>query len=195
MLEQFLPLLMLFVAMTMFVVFLITKIPRTYWFKWIAIPVMMLGSFYSYHIYDSMFGYAYPISTIERSLYVGYRIKEDPTKEEKNIELWVANLKNGTSRLYVIPWSKKSEKALKSAEGRHRATGVPQIIDFKKRVDDKDGKGGPGGKGGRGSNWGFDLESYNLPFSEIITKEGAAGAAPAPAAAPPPRGAHTPPGP
>lgn len=186
MLNQFLPLLMLFVAMSTFVVFLITKIPRTYWFKWVAIPVMMLGSFYSYHIYDSMFGYAYPIATIERSLYLSYRIKEDSTTEEKNIELWIANLRSSTSRLYLIPWSEKSEKALKDAERRQRATGVPQIIDFKKRGGTaKDGTSGKGSNDRSKGQWDFDLESYDLPFSEIIPKESAAGAAPPPTMAPP----------
>lgn len=106
------PLLVLFTILVSFYTYLLVKVPNKYTLKWIGIPLLLVGSYFSYIEYGQSLGYAVPNIPDGQFVYIAHH----PVNKQ-TLELWVVE-KNGRSRVYSLPWSKLLEQKLTTAEER-----------------------------------------------------------------------------
>lgn len=114
------PLLVLFTILAAFYTYLLVKVPNKYMLKWVGIPLLLIGSYFSYIEYGQSLGYAVPNIPDGQFVYIAHH----PINREL-VELWVIE-KNGRSRVYSLPWSKLLEDKLLGAQTK-AAKGIVQI--------------------------------------------------------------------
>lgn len=96
--------------------YMIVKLPKTYYLKYLLIPVVLAyGLIVGINLPDVQ-GYPYPSYPQGKFLLINFRsIGVDQTRV---IELWIT--RGGRSRLYVIPYDEKTEQMLKMAKIREQ---------------------------------------------------------------------------
>jgi len=146
------PLLILFSTVVAFYTYLLIKVPNRYIFKWVGIPLLLLGSYFSYIEYGKSLGYPLPIVPEGRFVYLAHH-----TTGNDIIELWVLQA-NGRSRLFLIPRTALLEGYLEDARGRN-AKGIIQFGQLKRRSN------------GNGE-WDWDESTFDsVPIEQMYPKK------------------------
>jgi len=146
-----LPLTTLIVVVVAFLVYLLVKVPKSYWIKWLGVPVVLLASFFSYNIYTTKLGQPLPTTFPEQEfVLLGGRIIA-----KESIELWIRESYK-TSRLIRIPYDEKTAKELQRALERS-GKGVTQMGRGKR-------------KGDRGDSESTESVFYDYPHAREIPK-------------------------
>lgn len=131
-----LPLWLLEMMVLAFSVYVFLQVPQKYRLKLIMIPLAFLVSLASIFVFDAMLGYAYPSQLPEKFVLMGYNVIMKDNKKH-SIEVWT---RKKSTRLYVVPYSKPLEEALKEA-GKKAQGGNPVEMNKKKKEAGKE-KGG-----------------------------------------------------
>jgi len=124
------PLVMIFSFIAIFQAYLMIKTTAKYYFKFLAIPALLLTGFLSFQFLDDQLGYAYPSELPKKFIFLGFNIIGDGIKINY-IELW-AQSEGGRSRLYRIPYSEGLATKLKNVKARHDEKLVDMVGEFKK---------------------------------------------------------------
>lgn len=144
------PLLILFTIMVAFYTYLLIKVPQKYMFKWIGIPLLLIGSYFSYTAYEQSLGFAVPIIPDGQFIYIAHRVIS-----KVEVELWIIEA-NGKSRVYLIPRSALLEQKLDKAKER-ASLGIVQLGRLK-------------GKRGNGEWKWDDSEFGDIPMDRMYPK-------------------------
>ncbi len=143
--------------------------PKSYLTRWVMIPASLVAAvLYGYANWAS-FGYAVPLGLPDQFTFLGYNTVIVANKKT-SIEVWVEAQR---TRLYVIPYSKEAEKALKDAAEKKKGGGVVQM----KRRKEKPNDPANGDKDGRAD---YPYESNLLLPSDINPKNDAPAEPPQP---------------
>lgn len=158
--EQLIFLLPLALLITMFAVFqafLLIKTKLNYYIKFLGIPILILGAFFAFKIFDSSLGYGYPTTDIpEKFVLLGFVVVE--TNKVQFIELWLQS-EGSKTRLYKIPFSEglanKLDKAIKERDKGMLA----EVGQFR-----------PGKNMGSDADWTDSFQFYQFNVSKIYSK-------------------------
>ncbi len=107
------------------IAYVLLRTPARDPFKYLLIAALLGGSTFVAGWMAETMGYAVPVELPPKARLLGYNVVLKDS-QKVGIEMW---LKAGDTRLYVIPYSKEAEKALKELKGKQ---GIP-IIKGKKR--------------------------------------------------------------
>lgn len=121
-LQQLLVVEIVLMTFIVFMTYLLIKLPASYKIKFIGIPVLIFGGFLAIQTFRDILGYPVPSSLPYKFTFLHYRVIHD--NNHKNIEVWI--IENNKSRLYVIPYTEKTEREMKEAKERANSTGIPQ---------------------------------------------------------------------
>lgn len=117
-----LPLLSVYCAVVALVVYLMLKVPSQYKLKWLAVPVLLVSSFFSYYVYMDKLGRPLPTELSDQEfVLVAGRV----VGKKEAIEIWTLENRR-YSRLIRIPYDEKTAKELQKALERGQK-GVPQM--------------------------------------------------------------------
>jgi hypothetical protein len=155
--EFILPLVALYFAVVAFLTYLLIKVPSSYKIVWLAVPLFLVASFFSYQIYTEKLGQSFPTQLPSNE----FMLIEARTVNQKSIEVWIKELNREHSRLIRLPYDSKTYKKLREALDQAKKSGIPQVG---RRVPNK------GKSDKKGDGLGEDLEFYNFPYERNLPK-------------------------
>lgn len=130
-----------------FCAYLVVKLPKKYFLKYLLIPSVLAYGLLVVMNYGTVQGYPYALFPHGRFLLVSFR--SVGVDEQRVIEMWITQ--RDVSRLYVIPYDTIIEKMLKEAR-ISQEEGVLSELEFD----------GNSGGGGDGHSLGNKLSSHPL---------------------------------
>lgn len=151
------PLLALYCAVVAFLVYLLVKVPHAYKFKWAAVPVFLVASVFSYDVYLSKLGRAFPMDLPTEEFII---VKAQVVGKKEAIDMWIKEGKK-TSRFIRIPYDEQTDKALQKAQEREKKTGIPQVGKKKSKGNVKS----------HGDDNAPDFQFYDFPFEREMPKD------------------------
>ncbi len=149
-----LPLLLMYVVLVGLLVYLLLKVPSGYKLKWLAVPALLISSFFSYDLYVEKLGQPVPIELPTKE----FQLVEGRIIGVTKIEIWILEDRR-TSRLIVIPYTKSTAENLNKALDRTRK-GIPQVGKRKGNQGQGKGEGKGEGKGDSAGGGGW----FGIPF-------------------------------
>lgn len=133
--ELFVPAIVVLLLWSAFTTYVFIKSPTPYMMRWALIPLGLAGAVAFGYFTWMAYGYAVNLPLPSTFDFLGYHTVIKGNKKTA-IEIWVEGT---TTRLYVIPYSKKAEETLKDAAAKKKGGGTVRM----------QRKGGDGNKDGR----------------------------------------------
>ncbi len=144
-LQSLLPLEIVISLLFIITAYLVIKLPRSYKLKLIIIPLLVVGSFFTFSYFADTLGYPVHQTPGERIIVLDYRVNE--TDQGKFIEIWTLPFKQSAneerSRLIAIPWTKEQEEQLRNAKRNRGQSGQLIVGELKKRMNRQGRPGSP----------------------------------------------------
>lgn len=132
------PLAIILVMWSALTVYVFIKAPTKYYLRFTLIPGMLFGSILMIMSLVNSLGFSVALSLPDEFEFLAFKVVLDKEYKKSAIEVWVADKK---TRLYVIPYTEKTEKALKEAAGKKKQ-GNSVIV--RKGTSTKEGSGAGG---------------------------------------------------
>lgn len=128
---------------TILVGYFIISLPKSYKAKFILIPLLIVGSFFTFTWFEKVLGYPAYVSLQEQVIILSHRVTF--IEDKKFIELWTLPMKDRSrSRLVIIPWTQEQEEELQRAKVKRGKKGEVIIgVPRKGRGKQQSGDGAP----------------------------------------------------
>lgn len=160
--QSLIPIILVMLAITALSVFVYLRTPDGFFIKFFIIPISLFGMIFVPTTFTNLLGYAYPHTLPEKFIYLGHKVVVKDHKKV-NIEVWTGHPKDGSTRLYLIPYEKLAEKQLNQARDD---TGQGKRVEMSLKGTSR------GGLGGGGDEYPYSTESKSP--SDLMPKGGGA---------------------
>ena len=114
------PVVLLFLVLALLSTYCLIRSSATTWVKYLLVLVLPLSYLFVTDIILAKLGYAVPLQLPEKAPLLHFNVVWQESRPV-NIELWLQEPKE--TRLYVIPYSKESEKKLKQGQKQAKEGG------------------------------------------------------------------------
>jgi hypothetical protein len=131
--NSLLPILLIMLGIAITTTFVFIRSPARLLAKFLMVPCALAAAASIPVIFIALMGYAVPVPPPEQGLVIAHRTVVVGSKK-KTIELWLG--RDGSTRLYSMPYSQQLEKVLdEAAQGKQN--GLEGQLSFKKRGNAK----------------------------------------------------------